>query len=74
MHDEIDSEENEQPEIARKEYELKIDGVVDLPLDVDPEKFFDKLFDTVIDHIEKYNAYFGGGMSHKEWVEEEEME
>ena len=56
------------------EYSVVIDGVIELPQNLDQESFFDGLLDTIIEYTEKYNAIAGLSMSHSEYVEEEDGE
>lgn len=56
-----------------KEYGVVIDGVIEMTASIDDEKFFDGLMDTIIEYVEKYNAYAGLSMSHREYVEDSEI-
>jgi hypothetical protein len=51
------------------EYSLTLDGVIELPQNLDAESFFDGLLDTLIEYAEKYNAVAGLSMEHGEYIE-----
>ncbi|MFZ5909997.1 MAG: hypothetical protein ACOYYU_08280 [Chloroflexota bacterium] len=61
-------------EQAMKEYSVVIDGVVEMPENLDPKSFFDGLLDAIIEYVEKHNAFAGLSMSHKEYVEDNDNE
>ncbi len=50
---------NEQ--VETREFEFKADLVFELPLDVDPERFFEYLLRVMIAHTEAYDSFMGGG-------------
>ncbi len=52
-----------------KEYSLVIDGVIEMQESLDEESFFDGLLDAIIEYVEKYDAFAGLSMSHREYVE-----
>jgi hypothetical protein len=54
------------------EFNVTIDGVVEIPTDVDDKAFFDGLFESILDYIEKHNASAGLTISHKTYKEEDE--
>ena len=56
--------------ILNIEYSVVIDGVVELPKNLDEESFFDGLLDTIIEYAEKYKAVAGLSMEHGEYIEE----
>ena len=43
----------------RQEHELKIDGIIELPITENVDQFFSGLFDAVIEYMEKYNGLAG---------------
>ena len=57
-------------EPAATEYNVVIDGVVEIGANIDDKAFFDGLFDTIIEYVEKHNASAGLSISHKQYVEE----
>jgi len=63
-------------ESVMKEYSLVIDGVIEMVNDIDEKMFFDGLLDTIIEYVERYNAFAGLSMSHKEYeyVDEDDAE
>jgi len=70
MSRQIIEESVETEDIVRKEHTVTIDGVIDIPLNVNPEEFFDGLLDVIIQYVEKHQALAGLGMSHNEYSEE----
>ena len=56
-----------KPEAFRIEHELFIDGVIEIPANVDAKEFFDGLMDKIIEYVEAHGAVAGLGMSHKEY-------
>ncbi|MBI3913896.1 MAG: hypothetical protein HY327_06890 [Chloroflexi bacterium] len=61
-----------QNEPAMKEHNLKIDGVVEFPMNVDAKKFFDGLLDKIIDYVEAQGGSAGLSMAHKEYRDDDE--
>lgn len=54
-------------QMITKEYNLVIDGVVELEMCIDKKTFFDGLLDTVIEYIEAHNALAALTISHNEY-------
>jgi hypothetical protein len=52
------------------EYNLNVDGVIELPENVDAKTFFDGLLDKIIEYVEAHGAFAGLGMSYKEYQDE----
>jgi len=52
------------------EYSVALDGVIELPQNLDEESFFDGLLDIIIEYTEKHNATAGLSMEHSEYIEE----
>ena len=61
-------------EPARKEYSVDIDGVIEVPENLDDKSFFDGLLDALIDYVEKQGAFAGLSMRHHEYVDEGEAD
>lgn len=40
----------------RAEYNVTVDGVIAVPVNVDPKLFFDGLFDAILEFVEKFDA------------------
>jgi len=53
------------------EYNLSVDGVIELPVDVNAKAFFDGLLDKIIEYVEAHGAFAGLGMSYKEYQDED---
>ena len=51
------------------EYSVTLDGIIELPQNVDEESFFDALLDTIIEYAEKHKAIAGLSMEHGEYIE-----
>jgi hypothetical protein len=64
---------NEDEQI-RQEHSLVIDGVIEIPTNIDPDAFFDGLLDKLIEYVEAQHAFAGLGMSHKKYEDEEDDE
>ena len=52
------------------EYSVVIDGIIELPENLDEETFFDGLLDAIIEYVEKHNAIAGLSMEQGEYIEE----
>ncbi|HZY44197.1 MAG TPA: hypothetical protein VFF70_05530 [Anaerolineae bacterium] len=63
-----------EDEQIRQEHSLVIDGVIAIPTDIDPDAFFDRLLDKLIEYVEEHHGYAGLGMSHKKYEGEAEDE
>jgi hypothetical protein len=58
-HD-LETSVTENPETEMREFEFKTDLVIELPLDVDPQRFFDYLVRVMIAHTEAHDGSMGG--------------
>ena len=52
------------------EYSVVIDGVIEIPQNLNEETFFDGLLDAIIEYAEKHNTTAGLSMEHGEYIEE----
>lgn len=52
-------------EQIRQEHSLTIDGVIEIPTNIDPDAFFDGLLDKIIEYVEEQHGYAGLSMSHE---------
>ena len=50
----------EDREVEAREFEFTADLVIELPVDVEPKKFFDYLMRVMIAHTEAYEGSLGG--------------
>lgn len=55
-----------------REYSVTIDGVVEIEKEFDDKVFFDGLFETILEYIEKHNASAGLSISHRLYEESNE--
>ncbi len=55
----------------RFEFNLNIDGVVEVPQNADPKKFFDGLLDKIIEYVEAHKGIAGLEMRYKEYQDDE---
>ena len=53
------------------EYNLNVDGVIELPVNANVKVFFDGLLDRIIEYVEAHGAFAGLGMSYKEYQDED---
>ena len=57
-------------EPARKEYQVVIDGVIEIPEHSNDQSFFDGLLDRLIEYVEEQGAFAGLSMAHNEYVDD----
>ncbi|MDL1898905.1 hypothetical protein FBQ82_21905 [Anaerolineae bacterium CFX7] len=49
------------------EYNLTLDGVIELPLNIETKKFFDGLLERILEYVESHGALAGLEMSYAEY-------
>lgn len=72
MDTKIELQASSQEEQVMQEYNLTIDGVIEVPTTADAKAFFDGLLDQIIAYVEEQKAFAGLGMSYQEYREEDE--
>lgn len=58
---EIENPAADNEQVETREFDFNADLVFELPLDVDPERFFEYLLRVMIAHTEAYDGFMGGG-------------
>ena len=59
-------------ETLTREYNLVIDGVIEIRVGTEPKPFFDGLLDAVLEYVEKHDGVTGLSMSYEEYNDGEE--
>lgn len=52
--------------VDTQEYQISLDGVIELPIDVDAKPFFNGLLDTLLAYVEQHEAFAGVSMAYQE--------
>lgn len=60
------------PQVKTQEFDLAIDGVVELGDYIEPKDFFDGLLDVILEYIERHNGVAGLTMKHHQYEETDE--
>jgi hypothetical protein len=54
---------------TRKEYNIAIEGVIEIPESVQSDAFFDGLLDILLEYVEKYEGRAAVTVTHSEYID-----